>query len=347
MKFLCFLVLSLSLLVTAPFTVEAKQSHHKQATVEKKKHRDISKKERVKENKRSSLRAKSKKEARNERKSRSASRDDRRSQKEQARNRRFEKKRDLQKVAESRKERNLKKNRGRHERELKKNRSQLRALNDRKLTRKERRLLRREAALKRRSYAMSRRHFNGRYKERKKIASLDYIEPISPEKIRTSSRWMNDDSSELAGKASWYGKDFHGGKTASGLRYDMYTFTAAHRTLPLGTIVKVTTLDEGKSVMVCVTDRGPYVRGRIIDLSYAAATQLGLRKKGVGDVNLEIICDKNGKPLKKKQAFFVQYKAQKGNEKAGPFKEFADACAMQEALRQAHPDATVILDSTR
>ncbi len=330
MKFLCFLVLSLSLLATAPFTVEAKQSRHAKTTVEKKKHRDISKKERVKENKRSSLRDRSKKEASNERKRHSASREDRRSRKEHARNKRFEEKRASQKIAERRKERELRKSHSRHY-----------------LTRKERQLLRREAALKRRSYAMSRRHYSARSRESKNVASLDYIQPISPERIRTSSRWMNDDSSELEGKASWYGRDFHGGKTASGLRYDMYTFTAAHRTLPLGTVVKVTTLDEGKSVMVCVTDRGPYVRGRIIDLSYAAATQLGLRKKGVGDVNLEIICDKNGKPLKKKQAFFVQYKAQKGNEKAGPFKEFADACAMQEALRQAHPDATVILDSTR
>lgn len=149
---------------------------------------------------------------------------------------------------------------------------------------------------------------------------------------------------QLAGKASWYGTGFHGGPTASGLRYDMYSFTAAHRTLPIGTVVKVTTQDSGKSVMVCVTDRGPFVRGRIIDLSYAAADQIGLRKKGVGDVNLEVVCNPDGRPLKEKQAFFVQFKAAKGNEKAGPFKEFADACAMQEALRQAHPDATVILD---
>ncbi|MBQ7607557.1 MAG: septal ring lytic transglycosylase RlpA family protein [Desulfovibrionaceae bacterium] len=235
--------------------------------------------------------------------------------------------------------------------------------NDRKARTLSRREQRVQAARKRHSYALSRRNAQTRRsRARKELASLDYIQPIEPKRVRRKTsrttpsntpsdftrdtKWM-DDGNELAGKASWYGKDFHGGKTASGLRYDMYTFTAAHRTLPLGTVVKVTTLDEGKSVVVCVTDRGPYVRGRVIDLSYAAATQLGLRNKGIGDVNLEIICDKDGKPLKKKQAFFVQYKAQQGNEKAGPFKEFADACAMQEALRQAHPDAAVILDSTR
>ncbi|MBQ7738586.1 MAG: septal ring lytic transglycosylase RlpA family protein [Desulfovibrionaceae bacterium] len=147
----------------------------------------------------------------------------------------------------------------------------------------------------------------------------------------------------MTGKASWYGKDFHGGPTASGIKYDMYTFTAAHRTLPMGTVVKVTTQDSGKSVMVCVTDRGPYVRGRIIDLSYAAATQLDLRNKGVGDVKLEVVSDSKGAPLKSKQAFFVEYKAARGQQKAGPYKDFSDASAMHEALRQAHPEAKIIL----
>ena len=162
---------------------------------------------------------------------------------------------------------------------------------------------------------------------------------------RPDDHWIEHaKEGQLAGKASWYGTGFHGGPTASGLRYDMYSFTAAHRTLPIGTVVKVTRQDSGKSVMVCVTDRGPFVQGRIIDLSYAAADQIGLRKKGVGDVNLEVVCNPDGRPLKEKQAFFVQYTAAKGKEKAGPYKDFADACAMQEALRQAHPEATVILD---
>ncbi|MBQ4125313.1 MAG: septal ring lytic transglycosylase RlpA family protein, partial [Desulfovibrio sp.] len=75
----------------------------------------------------------------------------------------------------------------------------------------------------------------------------------------------------VLGQASWYGRDFDRKATASGLPYDMYTFTAAHRTLPLGTVVRVTDQFNGRSVMVCVTDRGPYAKGRILDLSYAAA----------------------------------------------------------------------------
>lgn len=151
----------------------------------------------------------------------------------------------------------------------------------------------------------------------------------------------------LTGKASWYGPDFHNKATASGLSYDMYTFTAAHRTLPMGTVVKVTDQDNGKSVMVCVTDRGPFVRGRIIDLSYAAAQQINLGTRGVGRVNLEVVSDETGTPLKADQAYFIRYGAHGGASKVGPFRAFADAAAMHEALRQAHPEAEVVLDSTR
>ena len=151
----------------------------------------------------------------------------------------------------------------------------------------------------------------------------------------------------LTGKASWYGRDFHGGVTASGVDYDMYTFTAAHRTLPMGTVVKVTDQHNGKSVMVCVTDRGPYVHGRIIDLSYAAAQQLDLSKRGVGKVNLEVVSDESVTPLRADLAYYVRYSAGAGHEKVGPFRAFADAAAMHEALRQAHPEAEVVLDSSR
>lgn len=154
-------------------------------------------------------------------------------------------------------------------------------------------------------------------------------------------------SEALSGKASWYGKDFHNKATASGLAYDMHTFTAAHRTLPIGTVVKVTDQNNGKSVMVCVTDRGPFVRGRVIDVSYAAAGKLGLHKRGVGNVKLEVVSDENGAPLKKDKAYFVKYASGNGKNKVGPFDAFADAAAMHEALRQAHPEAEVILDSAK
>lgn len=86
------------------------------------------------------------------------------------------------------------------------------------------------------------------------------------------------------GNASWYGKYFHGRKTASGERYNMYDMTAAHKTLPLGTWVEVKHLRNGRAVTVRVNDRGPFVRGRVIDLSYAAASKLNMANAGVAPV---------------------------------------------------------------
>jgi rare lipoprotein A len=91
------------------------------------------------------------------------------------------------------------------------------------------------------------------------------------------------------GTASWYGKQFHGRQTASGDTYDMFQFTAASRTLPLGTLVKVTNLRNGKWVVVKVNDRGPYVGHRIMDVSYGAAQMMGFRHRGLERVKLEII----------------------------------------------------------
>ena len=91
------------------------------------------------------------------------------------------------------------------------------------------------------------------------------------------------------GKASYYGGKFHGRRTASGERYDKNAFTAAHKTLPFGTIVRVTAEWNQKSVEVRITDRGPYKHGRVIDLSTAAAAELGMLSKGVGNVSLEIV----------------------------------------------------------
>jgi rare lipoprotein A len=90
------------------------------------------------------------------------------------------------------------------------------------------------------------------------------------------------------GSASWYGKQFHGKTTASGEDFDMFEFTAAHRTLPLGTFVKVTNLKNGKWIVVRVNDRGPYVGNRIMDLSYSAARMLNFRD-GVERVRIDLI----------------------------------------------------------
>lgn len=91
------------------------------------------------------------------------------------------------------------------------------------------------------------------------------------------------------GKASWYGKPFHGKSTASGELYDMFQFTAAHRQLPLGTWVKVTNLVNGRYVMVRINDRGPIAAKRIIDLSLGAARRLGLEERGVARVRLDLV----------------------------------------------------------
>jgi rare lipoprotein A (peptidoglycan hydrolase) len=89
------------------------------------------------------------------------------------------------------------------------------------------------------------------------------------------------------GKGSWYGRWHNGRKTASGERFNMYQMTAAHRTLPLGTIVRVTNPANGKTVKVKINDRGPYIAGRVIDLSAAAAAALGISRKGTARLRIE------------------------------------------------------------
>jgi rare lipoprotein A len=91
------------------------------------------------------------------------------------------------------------------------------------------------------------------------------------------------------GIASWYGKKFHGNPTASGEIYDMYQLTAAHRALPLGTYVMVTNLENKRSVEVKINDRGPFVKGRIIDLSYAAARSIDMVEKGTANVKVVVL----------------------------------------------------------
>jgi rare lipoprotein A len=91
------------------------------------------------------------------------------------------------------------------------------------------------------------------------------------------------------GMASWYGYDGSGNKTASGERYNPEGLTAAHRTLPLGTKIRVTNTRNGRSVVVRINDRGPYIRGRIVDLSAGAARILGMIRSGVAPVNLEVL----------------------------------------------------------
>lgn len=137
--------------------------------------------------------------------------------------------------------------------------------------------------------------------ERRDISQLP--EPVP--KDEPLSRYGNPDTYSVWGKtyrvlpsakgysaeglASWYGQKFHGHRTSSGESFDMYRFTAAHRSLPLPTYVRVTNLDNGKSLVVRVNDRGPFHENRIIDLSWAAAVRLGIEQAGVGRVRVEAI----------------------------------------------------------
>lgn len=89
--------------------------------------------------------------------------------------------------------------------------------------------------------------------------------------------------------ASWYGKEFNGKRTASGERFDMYAMTCAHRTLPFGTKLRVTNPENNKSVIVIVNDRGPFIRGRDLDLSYGAAKKIAILEQGVERVKIERI----------------------------------------------------------
>lgn len=104
------------------------------------------------------------------------------------------------------------------------------------------------------------------------------------------------DYSEV-GTASWYGEDFHAKKTANGESYDMHALTAAHRTLPLPSIVKVTNLENGRSLVLRVNDRGPYAKNRIIDISKRGAQLLGFQTQGTAKVRVEIM-EKESKELK-------------------------------------------------
>lgn len=110
--------------------------------------------------------------------------------------------------------------------------------------------------------------------------------------------WVPKGESELdvgikeRGIASWYGEQFHGKQAANGEIFDMGALTAAHRTLPLGSMVRVTNLTNGKHVRVRINDRGPYVNGRILDLSLAAADRLGMVHGGLSVIQLEVIGDR-------------------------------------------------------
>jgi len=94
---------------------------------------------------------------------------------------------------------------------------------------------------------------------------------------------------KMRGVASWYGPNFHGHQTSNGETYNMYDKTVAHKTWPMDTMVKITNLDNGKSTIARVNDRGPFVAGRVVDCSYATGKVIGIDKKGICNVKLEVV----------------------------------------------------------
>lgn len=143
------------------------------------------------------------------------------------------------------------------------------------------------------------------------------------------------------GIASWYGTKFHGRRTSSGEPFDMYQISAAHKTLPLPIYVKVYNLENGKELVVKVNDRGPFHPGRVIDLSYAAAVQLGVAQKGTAKVRVEVLDE--GLPIlpeitERPDKIFVQ---------VGAFASRSSAERMAQSLRQKLTQFVITVSATR
>jgi rare lipoprotein A len=139
------------------------------------------------------------------------------------------------------------------------------------------------------------------------------------------------------GLATWYGEPYHGRRTASGEVYDMYGISAAHPTLPFGTTVRVTRKDTGAAVEVPINDRGPFVRGRIIDLSFGAARRIDLHRDGVAPVVVEVLGARRTAPPSDAPAppgpcYWVQ---------VGAFAELANARRSRERLERSGERAVV------
>lgn len=145
------------------------------------------------------------------------------------------------------------------------------------------------------------------------------------------------------GRASWYGKKFHGRKTANGEIYDMYALTAAHKTLPLGTWLHVENLENGKNVEVRVNDRGPFVGERIIDLSYTAAVDIGMTANGTARVKIKAIAERTVNSMDNTTSKKVQgtlYSAQ-----AGSFSNKKNAEGFMTSLDQKYKDVRIVVEN--
>lgn len=167
----------------------------------------------------------------------------------------------------------------------------------------------------------------------------------SPVLGKTAAAGKEKDDIYQTGIASWYGRDFHGKRTANGETYDMYKLTAAHNRLPFNTIVEVKNLENYKKVIVRINDRGPFIKGRIIDLSYKAAMRIGFDKDGTAPVSLRIINSRDIKIDKYDQApgSITQYEVEEDAScylQAGAFSNMDNARGMQQQLEIVLPAVT-------
>jgi rare lipoprotein A len=139
------------------------------------------------------------------------------------------------------------------------------------------------------------------------------------------------------GKASWYGEDFHGRPTSSGETFNMYKKTAAHKTLPIGTYVKVINLENNRSTVVRINDRGPFVKGRIIDISYGAAKEIDMEGSGTADVKIIALGKEIGELRSKDGSIPLldirDFETGEFTVQVGAFKEKSNAIDLAERLK--------------
>ncbi|MCX6075210.1 MAG: septal ring lytic transglycosylase RlpA family protein [Campylobacterales bacterium] len=153
----------------------------------------------------------------------------------------------------------------------------------------------------------------------------------------------------FSGRASWYGADFHGKSTCNGEGYDMYAMTAAHKTLPMNTVVRVTNLENNQQAVVRINDRGPFVENRIIDLSFASAKSIGLMGRGSASVKLEVL---GFEPTESKTIDYVAMAKGPRQEilnsfavQIGAFASIAGAIETQKKYASFHGYSSIIKDS--
>lgn len=148
---------------------------------------------------------------------------------------------------------------------------------------------------------------------------------------------------EEMGIASWYGKDFHGRKTANGERYNMYSISAAHKTLPFDTWVRVRNLDNGKTVLTRINDRGPFVNRRIIDLSYGAAREIDMVRSGIARVKVTVV-KWGGKNIKKPRT--GTYDSNQYSVQVGSFTKKENAIRLKESLENRFKNVRIVTRKT-